>query len=285
MAEDAGNPGDGGIQQILRSAARKPKPLNDNLMPSLHRLIRNSLIPSLPFIGVIGAWQAAVVTGEISPVLLPGPVRVWDTAIANSDALLAAEWSTLSEILIAAALATASGFITAMALSVLPVLRRATFPYMLMTQVVPKVALAPLLFAWFGIGFQSRLLLAVLIAYFPMVINTLDALLDTDKAMLAYSRSLLASEWQTLIKVRLPASLPATIGGVKITTSLAIVGIVVGEFIATDSGLGKIIIESTALMQTSQMIAATLTIAVIGLVLLGSIELLERRVIRWSIDR
>jgi NitT/TauT family transport system permease protein len=259
--------------------------LNEKRMPSLHRLIRNSLIPSLPFIGVIGAWQAAVVTGEISPVLLPGPVRVWDTAIANSDALLAAGWSTLSEILIAAALATASGFITAMALSVLPVLRRATFPYMLMTQVVPKVALAPLLFAWFGIGFQSRLLLAVLIAYFPMVINTLDALLDTDKAMLAYSRSLLASEWQTLVKVRLPASLPATIGGVKITTSLAIVGIVLGEFIATDSGLGKIIIESTALMQTSQMIAATLTIAVIGLVLLGSIELLERRVIRWSIDR
>jgi NitT/TauT family transport system permease protein len=254
-------------------------------MSPLYRVIHTALIPSLPIIGVLGAWQAAVVTGEISPVLLPGPVRVWDTAIANSDALLAAGWSTLSEILIATAVATVSGFASAMALSVLPTLRRATFPYMLMTQVVPKVALAPLLFAWFGIGLQSRLLLAVLIAYFPMVINTLDALLNTDRAMLAYSSSLLASKWQTLVKVRLPASLPATIGGIKITTSLAIVGIVVGEFIATDSGLGKIIIESTALMQTSQMIAATLAIALIGLVLLGGIELIERRIIRWSNDR
>jgi NitT/TauT family transport system permease protein len=118
-----------------------------------------------------------------------------------------------------------------------------------------------------------------------MVINTLDALLHTDRAMIDYSRSLVASDWQTLVKVRLPAALPATMGGIKITTSLAIIGVVVGEFVASSSGLGKIVIESTALMRTSQMIAATLVIGLIGLVLLGCIELVERRVLRWSADR
>jgi NitT/TauT family transport system permease protein len=191
----------------------------------------------------------------------------------------------LSEILIASVIAVVVGYFTAMALSLLPLVRRATLPYMLMTQVVPKVALAPLLIAWFGIGPQSRLVLAFLIAYFPMVINTLDALLHTDRAMIDYSRSLVASDWQTLVKVRLPAALPATMGGIKITTSLAIIGVVVGEFVASSSGLGKIVIESTALMRTSQMIAATLGIGMIGLVLLGSIELVERRVLRWSSDR
>jgi NitT/TauT family transport system permease protein len=254
-------------------------------MSPFQRLLRNVLIPAIPVIGLVAAWQAVVWINNITPVLLPGPVRVWNAAIGNADALLIAAWSTLSEIIVASIVAIIAGYLTAMGLCFLPLLRRAVFPYMLMTQVVPKVALAPLLLAWFGIGPQSRVLLAFLIAYFPMVINTLDALLNTDRAMIDYARSLVASDWQTMIKVRLPVALPATMGGVKITTSLAIVGIVVGEFIATDKGLGKIVIESTALMQTAQMIAATLAIGLIGLILLGSIELVERRVLRWSADR
>jgi NitT/TauT family transport system permease protein len=253
-------------------------------MPTLRRLVRNMLVPSIPVLGALVTWQLFVSIDDVSPVLLPGPLRVWNATIADAGPLLVAARSTLSEIVIASVIATVVGYVTAMALSILPILRRATFPYMLMTQVVPKVALAPLLIAWFGIGPQSQLLLAFLIAYFPMVINTLDALLNTDKAMVDYARSLVASDWQTLVKVRLPAALPATMGGIKITTSLAIIGVVVGEFVATNSGLGKIVIESTALMQTSRMIAATLAIGLIGLLLLGAIELVERRVIRWSVE-
>jgi ABC-type nitrate/sulfonate/bicarbonate transport system permease component len=254
-------------------------------MSSVRQLFRAVLIPSTPFIGLIGVWQAAVVINNISPVLLPGPIGVLNAAIANADDLLTATWSTLSDILLATAIAVIVGYVTAITLSLLPLLRRSIFPYMLMTQVVPKVALAPLLFAWFGIGLQSRLLLAFLIAYFPMVINTLDALLTTDRAMVVYTRSLAASDWQTLLMVRLPAALPATMAGIKISTSLAIVGIVVGEFVATNNGLGKIVVESTALMQTSQMIAATLAIGLIGVVLLGAVDLIERRLIRWGAKR
>jgi NitT/TauT family transport system permease protein len=252
---------------------------------SARYLVSRTLIPFLPIVGLTVAWQAVVSTYHITPILLPGPVRVWDAAVANADTLLAASWSTLSQIVVAAVVAVLVGYGTAVALSFLPLLRRATFPYLLMTQVVPKVALAPLLIAWFGIGSQSRLLLAFLIAYFPMVINTLGALLHTDKGMVDYARSLVASDWQILFKVRMPAALPATMGGIKITTSLAVVGVVVGEFVASDAGLGKVVIASTALMQTGLMIAATLAIGLLGLVLLGTIELAERRVIRWNFDR
>ena len=154
-----------------------------------------------------------------------------------------------------------------------------------MTQVVPKVALAPILIAWFGIGMQSRLILAFLIAYFPMVINTLTGILGTADASLRYARSLAASELQVLLKVRLPAALPAIMGGVKITASVAVIGIIVGEFVATDQGMGKVIVESVAAMDTSLMVAATLAVGCLGLLLLAVLEVVDKRIVYWRVGQ
>jgi NitT/TauT family transport system permease protein len=151
--------------------------------------------------------------------------------------------------------------------------------------VVPKVALAPILIAWFGIGMQSRLVLAFLISYFPMVINTLAGILGTGEALLRYGRSLVASDWQILVKVRLPAAAPAILSGVKITAGLAVIGIVVGEFVATDRGLGKVIIDSTSNMDTALTVAATFLIGMLGLLVLGTLELVEKRIIYWQPGR
>src|SRR5262249_26816375 len=142
-------------------------------------------------------------------LLLPTPVDVWRAAIEERDTLFAATLYTAAEILAATVVSVIGGFVTAVALYLLPAVRRAFFPYVLATQVVPKVALAPILVAWIGIGAPMRLALAFLIAYFPMVINTLNGLVVTERAMIAYAQSLAASEWQTLVKVRLPSALPA----------------------------------------------------------------------------
>lgn len=243
--------------------------------------LRGVLIPGVALISIGVVWDVAVVVTETPALLLPRPIQVWDSAIANGGALFAASWSTMSEILLASLIAVSGGFLTAVVLSAIPFFRRAVFPYILMTQVVPKVALAPILIAWFGTGMQSRLVLAFLIAYFPMVINTLTGLLGTSEAMVRYSQSLAASEWQVMLKVRLPAALPSIMGGVKITTAVAVIGIVVGEFVATDRGLGKLIIESVALLDTPLTVAATFAIALIGLLLLAVVEVLERRVVYW----
>jgi NitT/TauT family transport system permease protein len=248
-------------------------------------LLRSAGAPIAVFLLIGIVWGPAVRFFNIPPILLPGPIAVLDAALKEHDVLLQAAASTVTEIVSATVIAVAAGFVTAILIGISPATRRVIFPYILMTQVVPKVALAPILIAWFGIGIQSRLILAFLIAYFPMVINTLAGILGTSDASLRYARSLGASDWQVLVKVRLPAGLPSIMSGIKITAGLAVIGIVVGEFVATDGGLGKVIIDSTAVLNTALTIAATLIIACIGLALLAFLEVVEKRIVYWQVGR
>lgn len=253
-------------------------------MEAVSGRFRRIAVPAGTLILIGVAWALFVEAARIPSVLLPGPVKVWNAAVANRELLLGAGWATLSEILLASVIAIAGGFVTAVALGIWPSARRAIFPYILMTQVVPKVALAPILVAWFGTGMQSRLILAFLIAYFPMLINTLSGLLGTSEAMVRYAQSLAASEWQALLKVRLPSALPSIMAGIKITVSVAVIGVVVGEFVASEEGLGKVILESIALLDTALTVAATFAIALIGLALLGLIDVIERRIVYWRFE-
>jgi NitT/TauT family transport system permease protein len=249
------------------------------------RTVRSSAFAVASFVTLGIVWSAAVRLFQVPPIMLPGPLVVLDAALKDADVLLAATASTVKDIVLATAIAVAAGFATAVLIGISPLMRRMIFPYILMTQVVPKVALAPILVAWFGIGMQSRLILAFLIAYFPMVINTLAGILATSEANLRYARSLAASTWQVLYKVQLPSALPSIMGGIKITAALAVIGIVVGEFVATDGGLGKVIIDATAVLDTALTIAATLMIAGIGLALLVLVEFAEHRVVYWQVGR
>src|SRR5262245_23954225 len=254
-------------------------------IPALGRTYRGVIIPIIVFMVVGLGWAFAVNVLEIPPILLPGPVAVFKALLEERDRLLKASAETLTEIALATVIAVVVGFVTAILIGLSASVRRVVFPYILMTQVVPKVALAPILIAWFGIGIQSRLILAFLIAYFPMVINTLPGLLGVREANLRYARSLAATEWQILLKLRLPEALPSIVSGIKITAGVAVIGIVVGEFVATEGGLGKVIIESAAVLNTALTIAATLLIGAIGLVLLGVLELAEKRIIYWQVGR
>jgi NitT/TauT family transport system permease protein len=253
-------------------------------MPTIKTLFqshRRIILPGLVFALILVMWAGLVDFFEVTALLLPGPIEVILVTIDEARSLRNAAWSTFSEIVLAAVLAIAGGFLTAALLSLVPFVRRAIFPYILMTQVVPKVAIAPILIVWFGTGMTSRLILAFLIAYFPMVVNTLTGLLSVGQPMLRYAQSLTASEWQVFTKVRLPVALPMILSGVKITMTVAVIGIVVGEFVAADEGLAKIIIESSARLETALTVSATLLVALIGLVLLGLVEVVERRLVFW----
>lgn len=249
------------------------------------RRSRAALMPVAVFLVIGAAWSLVTNAFEVSPLLLPGPMAVLRTMVEERQLLVEAAVSTMSEILLATVIAIVSGFATALVIGTSRLVRRAVFPYILATQVVPKVALAPILIAWFGIGMESRLVLAFLISYFPMVINTLAGLLGSSEGVLRYAQSLAASQWQILIKVRLPAATPSIVSGVKITAGVAVIGIVVGEFVATDRGLGKVIIDSSASLDTSLTIAATLIIGVLGLLLLGALEVIEKRIVYWQPGR
>jgi NitT/TauT family transport system permease protein len=246
---------------------------------------RRLMIPVTIFLGLGAVWHLTVTTLRIPALLLPGPLTVFRSAIAEREILVHAAAYTLAEIVAASMIAVAAGFATAVLFAMLPALKRMVFPYVLITQVIPKVALAPILVAWFGIGIQSRLVLAFLIAYFPMVINALTGLLATPEPTLQYARSLAASERQVLLKVRLPAALPAIMAGIKITVGVAVIGVIVGEFVATDEGLGKVIVESVAALDTALTVAATLVVGCLGLLLLGTVELAESRVVYWRVGQ
>ena len=253
-------------------------------MPTIKTLFqshRTIILPGLVFALILVMWAGLVDFFEVTALLLPGPIEVILVTIDEARSLRNAAWSTFSEIVLAAVLAIAGGFLTAALLSLVPFVRRAIFPYILMTQVVPKVAIAPILIVWFGTGMTSRLILAFLIAYFPMVVNTLTGLLSVGQPMLRYAQSLTASEWQVFTKVRLPVAVPMILSGVKITMTVAVIGIVVGEFVAADEGLAKIIIESSARLETALTVSATLLVALLGLVLLGLVEVVERRLVFW----
>lgn len=250
-------------------------------MKSLFRSQRRLILPGLIFASILAMWAGLVDLFEVTALLLPGPMEIIRVTIDESRSLSIAAWSTFSEIVLAAVIAIVGGFLTAVLLDLVPFARRAIFPYILMTQVVPKVAIAPILIVWFGTGMTSRLVLACLIAYFPMVVNTLTGLLSVGQPMLRYAQSLTASEWQVFTKVRLPVAVPMIISGVKITMAGAVIGIVVGEFVAADEGLAKVIIESSARLETALTVSATLLVAVIGLVLLGLVEVVESRLVFW----
>ncbi len=165
-------------------------------LKTLFRSQRRLILPGLIFASVLAMWAGLVDFFVVTALLLPGPMEVIRVTIDESRSLRIAAWATFSEIVLAAALAIAGGFLTAVLLGLIPFVRRAIFPYIRMTQVVPKVAIAPILIVWFGTGMTSRLVLACLIAYFPMVVNTLTGLLSVGQPMLRYAQSLAASEWQ-----------------------------------------------------------------------------------------
>jgi NitT/TauT family transport system permease protein len=236
-------------------------------------------VAALLAVGVL--WELLVRVFDVRPILLPGPVEVFRVAAGERAMLLIHARSTLSEIVLAAALAVVGGVATGVIMTVSPLVRRSVFPYIVLTQIVPKVALAPTLILWFGVGLPSRVVLAFLIAYFPMVINTVTGLITVNEAMLHYSRSLAASRWQVFAKVRWPHAVPAVVAGTKITVSVAIIGIIVGEFVASDRGLGRVIMDSSGVLNTPLTIAAVLLVGLIGLVLLGVVEIVERYVVFW----
>ena len=145
---------------------------------------------------------------------------------------------------------------------------------------IPKIALAPLFIVWLGIGSESRLAFSVFIAFFPIVIATLAGLDNVDRELIRLCRALRASEWQTFVHVRLPHAIPYIFSGMKVATTFAIIGVIVGEFITSQAGLGYLILFASAQAETALILAAILVLCIFGLIFYGLVafaEVLTRR--------
>ncbi len=224
---------------------------------------------------VLGAWQFYVTVSQIPSVILPSPVSIARYIAARYDILLMHAIPTTLESAAGFLLALLLGVAIAILITYSTMAREALYPNLIFFQLIPKIALAPLFIIWLGVGSQSRIAFSVFIAFFPVVIATAAGLLSVDRGMLRLCRSLTATEWQVFTHVRFPMALPHIFSGMKIAITLAIIGVIIGEFITAQAGLGYLIIFATARADTEVSMAAIVVLCICGLLLYGLVALAE----------
>jgi NitT/TauT family transport system permease protein len=245
--------------------------------------LESYVYPTVTLVLLLAAWQIATVVGEIPPYLLPGPIAIVEEMINRSDILWKHGLVTLGEVVVGFALSVAVGIPLAVLISYSRVFERTIYPLLVSSQTIPKVAIAPLFIVWFGFGIMPKILITFLIAFFPIVIDTVVGLRSTPQEMFYLVRSMGASPWQTFWKVRLPNALPSIFGGLKVAITLAVVGAIVGEFVGADQGLGYLIQIANGNLDTRLLMGSIVVLAVIGIALFLIIEWIERLLSRGPV--
>jgi NitT/TauT family transport system permease protein len=226
------------------------------------------------------AWQAMTVYAGISPAILPPPTMVLEQLIGNFPLIMKHTIPTTYETLLAFGISIPLGIALAGLMVYSTLAYQALYPNIVFFQLIPKIALAPLFIVWLGIGSPSRVTFSVFICFFPILVATAAGLASVDATMLRLCRSLRMSDWQVLIRVRFPTSPPFIFSGMKVAVTLAIIGIVVGEFIASQQGLGYLILFASSRQQTDLALACIAVLCVVGLALYGCVVLCEKAVTR-----
>ena len=248
------------------------------------RQLRPVILPLATAGTVLLLWQLVVTAMRIRAVILPPPVEIAAELWRNLPILLHHAIPTTLDSLMAFSLATALGVGLAVAITYSPLLRDTLYPNLVVFQLIPKVALAPLFVVWLGISSESRVAFATFISFFPVVISAAVGFSNTEASTLRLCRSLTASEWQSFVMVRFPFALPAIFSGMKIAMTMAIIGVIIGEFISAQAGLGFYILYASSRMETALIFAALLVLCVIGVALFGAVALAEQ-VVRQSYGR
>ncbi len=242
---------------------------------------QRSLLPFLILLSGLGLWEAAVQIYQVPHYILPAPSAIVVTLVQKRASLGNHTLVTLQEMLLGFGLATTVGITLAVLMFEIPVLERAFYPYVIGSQTVPVFAIAPLLVLWLGYGIWSKVFMAALIVFFPIVLNTLDGLKAADADTVSLLRVMRASRWQLLWKVQFPSALPFILSGAKIGISISTIGAVIGEWVGAKAGLGRLMLDANSQLQVSLVFAAIICLTVMGLCLFGLMTLIERWLTPW----
>jgi len=248
--------------------------------------VRRRLAAHAPSIALFAAllvlWQLAATSFGIREYILPGPVAVLRALTSGEIPWLAHAWTTALEIVGAFLVAGAAGVALGVAIAWSPVASSALVPFLVFVNTLPKVAVAPLFLLWLGYGILPNMLIGALIAFFPVVINTAVGLTQVDPEMLDLGRVFSAPKWKVFVKIRIPNAYPYILSALKVTATAAVVGAIVGEFVASERGLGYVIITSQGSMNTPVAFAALVWISAVGLALYGAVVLAARWIAPWA---
>lgn len=237
--------------------------------------------PMTMLVAVVAFWEFSVYYWKLPPYLLPPPSAIAHSLINDWWIIYSNVSPTLLAILGGFALAIVIGIPLATIIVFSRFAERILYPPMVASQAIPKVAVAPLFIVWMGYGIAPKIWIAFLIAFFPVVIDTVVGLRSVQPEMLQLGRSMGGGRLRVFLKLRLPTALPNILGGLKIAITLAVVGAITGEFVGAQAGLGYLLTSASGQMDTALVFAVLLVISVIATVLFMIIEAIEKRLIPW----
>ncbi len=239
----------------------------------------------LVFAALFVAWELAVRLLGIKEYLLPPPSKVWTEFQKRFDPVLASTLVTTQEIIAGYLLAVAVSIPLALAIAYSRFMEESVYPVIVFLQIVPKIAVAPLFIIWFGFGFTPKLLVVFLLSFFPIVVSSIAGFKSVDPDIMDFARTTGAGAWRLFAKIRLPQALPQIFTGLKVGAALAATAAVVAEFVASDKGLGYLLLQYNGSLETPMVFATIILLSVIGLVVYYAVELIERFTIPWHVAR
>ena len=229
-------------------------------------------------------WQLLTTYGDVPSFIFPAPGEVWSRFLetVRDGTLFFHAAVTLAEVLMGLALGVSLAIILGYLLAKSTVVERVLAPYIVASQSIPIVAIAPLLVIWLGPGILSKILTSALIVFFPVLVNTIVGIRSVPEELYDLMKILQANPWQRLMLLEIPASLPVFLGGLRIGATLAVIGAVVGEFVGADMGLGFLVNVGRGMYDTALVFVAVFTLIFMALVLYGSVVLLENKLLSWQ---
>lgn len=241
--------------------------------------------PLLAFVALLGGWELYVRARDVKQLILPAPSKILAAVLEDRGGWVAAAWVTGQEAFFGFLIALAAALLLAVAATATRAAERAVLPVVTVVQLIPVVALAPALVIGLGFGMWPRILVAALITFAPLTVNAIAGMQSVDADALELLRSVDASRWEILLRLRLPQSVPYLVAAARVSVGLALIGAMVAEWQGSSAGLGYTFSRAQAVLATDRMWAAVFVLASMGVAALGGIALLERRLLRWRPGR
>lgn len=260
-------------------AAPAMSPLRRFLKPLLR--FRYAL---LSFVVLFALWELATHVFKIPSYLLPPPSLIYSEFIQRWPRVMEHAWITSQEIVVGFLLAVVVSIPLALITAYSRAVEVTLYPLIVFLQIVPKIAIAPLFIIWFGFGFTPKVLLVFLLSFFPIVVSSIAGFKSIDQEIMELARSTGASSWTIFRKIRLPHALPSIFTGLKVAAALSSTAAVVAEFVASDRGLGYLLLIYNGDLETPMVFATIIVLSIIGLLVYYAVELLERLIIPWHVS-
>jgi NitT/TauT family transport system permease protein len=249
------------------------------------RLLRRvawNLLPPLTFVAMVALWWGAVVVFRIPAYLLPGPGAVFSRIVTDAPNLWNHAQITLIEIIIGFGLTIVTSIPLGLLIALSAVAKQIVYPPIMLMQLVPKIAVAPLFLVWLGFGLESKVLLTILMTFFPLLLASISGFMILDDRLLYLTRSMGASSWDTFRYLRFPAALPVIFSGIKTSATIAATAAIVAEFVGANKGLGYVLLRGTSTMDIELVFAVLVVLTIVGIVINYVVEFAEWAMTPWQ---